>query len=324
MKRRNVYLGMTAIVLITIGITFFLNQARGIPVMPALTDLNQIPNHSGFLYGDFNNPLAKPMDVTNNGQFIYVTDPENHQIKMIDNGGIVIHTFGERGLEPGQLQFPYGIDFDNNNNKLYVADLYTGKISMFSDRGEFLGYFAEDLTENFTIDGPGGLRIVDEKLYLTDINSNQILVFNLEEELLLTFGETGTDAGQLIAPNAIAVDSAGNMYVSDTGNSRIQVFDQDGEFVRIITGTGNDGDPIFVNPRGIAIDASNRLFVVDNMTHNVHSMDLEGNPLFTFGRMGQGTNEFFLPNGLFIDNRNTIMLQIRLINELPCIVKLLL
>lgn len=309
MKRRNVYMIMAGIILSTVAAFafIFMNQSRALPSMSVLTDGGNQPSYSGILYGDFDNPLKKPMDVASSGQFIYISDPDSNQIKMLDNSGNVIYTYGERGNEPGQLQFPYGLSFDETTKQLYVADLYTGYISIFSDKLDYLGYFAEEYTEDYTIDSPAGLRIVDDKLYLTDVNINKIFVFSLDGELLLTFGEDGMEDGQLSAPNSIAVDRDKNIYVSDSGNDRVQVFTPQGEFIRSINGSPDgQGDPVFSNPRGIAIDANDRLFVVNNMVHRIHAFDLEGRTLYSFGSMGQGSTEFFLPNGLYIDKQNTL------------------
>lgn len=309
MKRRNVYIIMAGIVLVTVGVFAFLfvNQSSAIPAMNTLTDGSRQPDYSGILYGDFDKPIERPMDVTTNGSFTYVSDPDAKEIKVLEAAGGLIFTIGESGYEPGQFQFPYGLDFHYESNQLFVADMYTGYISIFTDKGEFISYFGEQYTEDGTIDSPGGLRIFEDKLYITDVNNNQIHIFSLDGDLLKTFGEIGLEPGELLAPNAIAVDRDNNIYVTDTGNHRVQVFSPEGEFIRIINGTENgEGETIFVNPRGIAIDSRDVLYVVNNLTHTIHAFDLEGNPLFTFGSMGQGTLEMFLPNGLFIDSQNTL------------------
>lgn len=309
MKQRNVYIIMSSIVVLTVGVFAFLfmNQSRALPVMDVLTDGNQQPSFSGILYGDFDNPLERPMDIATSGSFIYISDPDSHSVKVLEAGGALVFTIGERGHNEGQFQFPYGLDFNEETNQLYVADLYTGYISIFSDKGEFIGYFAEEYTEDGTIDSPGGLLIQDGRLYLTDVNNNQIHIFDLNGELLLSFGEIGDGPGEFLAPNFIALDKKNNIYVTDTGNHRVQVFTSEGEFIREINGTkDNAGDTIFVNPRGIAIDSRDILYVVNNLTHTVHAFDLEGTPLFTFGTMGQGVTDLYLPNGLLIDSRNTM------------------
>ncbi|MDQ0256668.1 DNA-binding beta-propeller fold protein YncE [Evansella vedderi] len=311
MKRRNVYIMMAGIVLTTVAVFAFIftNQSRAIPTMPGLGAIGQEPRYTGTLYGDFNNPLEKPMDVATNGQFIYVSDPNNHQVQILDNLGATIFAFGGRGSGEGEFQFPYGLDFHQATATLYVADMYTGKISIFTDKGEFISYFEPGLEGEESLRSPGGLRIVDEKVYVTDIQNNAIYVFDLAGNLLLTFGNGGSEPGEFVAPNAIALDSEANIYVSDSGNHRVQVFTKEGEFLRVINGSeGGIGNSIFVNPRGLAVDARDTLYVVNNLSHTVHGFDLDGNQLFTLGGMGQGVNDFFLPNGLFIDQQNTIFI----------------
>ncbi len=134
-----------------------------------------------------------------------------------------------------------------------------------------------------------------------------MLVFNLEGELLLEFGEAGKGEGKFIAPNAITADNEGNIYVVDTGNSRVQVFDSEGSFIRIINGSSDGtGTSVFVNPRGIGIDGRGIIHVVSNLTHMVYGFTKEGEQTFVLGSMGEGNGQFGLPNGLFIDDTDQV------------------
>lgn len=309
MKRLYVYIGMLLIALTTsAAFTFiFINQARALP-----TGLNTVLNPTGppqfaqQLYGDFSSNLNKPMDVTTTNSFIYVSDTNNKRVLVFDLAGSPVFSFGEQGNKPGQFNFPYGISSDNQG-RIFVADLYNGTISIHDEKGEFLDYFAHQYSKDKVISSPGGLRIIEGKVYVTDIQTNKVLVFNLEGELLLEIGEPGKGEGKFIAPNAITADSDGYIYVVDTGNSRIQVFDNEGNFVRMINGTpGGTGPSVMVNPRGIGIDQRGFIYVVSNLTHMVYGFTKEGEQMFVFGSMGEANGQFGLPNGLFIDERGNV------------------
>jgi DNA-binding beta-propeller fold protein YncE len=288
------------------GITFFDLGPKLKPIVASATNNatgNGDPEFRQSIYGSFEAPLNKPMDVTKIGNNVYVTDTKNNQVQVFDQSGKFVLKFGKVGTEKGQFQFPYGIAGDKNEN-IYVADLYNGNISIFNTKGEFIKYFPD---QEKLIQSPGGLRIYNDKLYVTDIKANKLFVFNLDGKKLLEIGGAGQGEGQFIAPNAVAVDKDNQIYVTDSGNNRVEVFSKDGKFIKIINGSADGkGDPIFVNPRGVAVDSKGTVYVVSNMSHNIYAYDKDGKQVRILGGMGTDNGQLYLPNGLFIDDRDSI------------------
>ncbi|RXJ01680.1 6-bladed beta-propeller [Anaerobacillus alkaliphilus] len=309
MTRLKVYIGMAIIVLVNTVVfgLLFTNQSQALP--SGIQGFNSDSAEAKFInhmYGDFALNLEKPMDLMKTNEFMYVSDTNNNRVQVFDLAGEFLFTFGEEGSEPGQFHFPYGIAGDNKG-QVYVADMYNGVISIHNAKGEFIDYFAQELTKNDVISSPAGLRIIKDLVYVTDIQTSRVFVLDLEGNLLLTIGEQGEDFGQFIAPNAVTADAEGNIYVVDTGNQRVQVFDAAGNFISTFNGYPvGTGESLFVNPRGIGIDSKGTIFVVSNLTHIVHRFDKEGNHLSQFGGMGDGPGDLYLPNGLFIDEKDTI------------------
>ena len=305
-ERRNVYKGMIAIALLIVAVfavLFILNKG-GIPTgLNNLIDPNGAPQFSYQIYGDFDNTMQKPMDTTVSGSFIYVTDAKEKRIIVFDSGGTPLFTFGKDGTKEGQFKFPYGISTDGKG-QIYVADLYNGKISIHNEKGEFKGYFA---AKNKEITAPAGLRIIGDKVYVTDVQENKVFVFSLDGKLLLKIGKPGKGQGEFVAPNAITADADGNIYVVDTGNQRVQVFDSKGKFTKFINGSTNGtGVSSFVNPRGIGIDDRGIIYVVSNLTHTVFGFNEKGEKMFQFGGQGEENGKFSLPNGLNIDANGNV------------------
>jgi DNA-binding beta-propeller fold protein YncE len=285
------------------GAIYFLNLESKIKPVVAAVDRSGPPVFTHALYGDFNTPLSKPMDVTKIGEFIYVSDTSNKQIQVFDQSGTYIFNFGEEGNKEGQFNFPYGIAGDKDSN-IYVADLYNGNISIFDSKGKFIKFFED---KEKLLKSPGGLRIFDEKLYVTDIKVNKLFVFDLDGEKIMEMGGAGIEEGKFIAPNAVTVDNDKQIYVTDSGNNRVQVFDENGKFIKIINGSKDGkGDPLFLNPRGVAVDSKGNIYVVNNLSHNVYVFDKDGNQVFELGGMGTENDQLYLPNGLFIDDRDTV------------------
>jgi sugar lactone lactonase YvrE len=309
MKRRNVYIIMTLITIATAAVfTFlFLNQTNAVDSgLLKVISPDAAPNYSLSLTGDFNKPMEKPMDVAANSSFTYVTDTNNKRVLAFDVGGNLLYSFGEDGSGKGQFKFPYGISIDDQG-RVFVADLYNGNISIFDEKGKFIDYFAQKAFTEKKIAAPAALRIIDKKVYITDIKTHKAYVLDMNGKLLLEVGKPGTKEGELNAPNGITADEKGNIYVVDTANQRVQIFDKKGKFVKIINGSNDGkGESVFVNPRGIGIDKRGIMYVVSNLTHLVYGFDKDGKKIFQFGGMGENNGQLYLPNGLFIDENDNI------------------
>ncbi|MCL6570372.1 MAG: 6-bladed beta-propeller [Bacillus sp. (in: Bacteria)] len=311
MKRRNVYINMALIALITAAVfTFiFLNQTNAVDTgLLKVLNPNGAPNYSRSLTGDFDKPLKKPMDVTTNDSFTYVSDTDNKRVLAFDVGGNLLFSFGEDGSGKGQFKFPYGISVDDQG-RVFVADLYNGNISIFDEKGKFIDYFAPQASKDKKVSAPAALRIIDKKVYVTDIKANKVYVFDINGKVLLEFGKPGTNEGEFNAPNGITADDEGNIYVVDTGNQRVQIFNKTGKFVKIINGSEKGkGTSIFVNPRGIDIDSRGIMYVVSNLTHVVYGFDKDGKKIFQLGGMGEQNGQFYLPNGLYVDKNDNVFI----------------
>src|SRR5260370_24442760 len=127
---------------------------------------------------------------------------------------------------------------------------------------------------------------------------------------LKSWGEPGDQSGQFNTPHSIAVDAHDNIYVADRGNRRIQVFDADGKFLRIITidvpvdpnarpaignkptattGTMAPGAPwaICITPGPNQV-----LFSSDGFPGRIYKLSLDGKGLGVFGKSGKQLGQF--------------------------------
>jgi DNA-binding beta-propeller fold protein YncE len=95
-------------------------------------------------------------------------------------------------------------------------------------------------------------------------------------------GIYGGGVGQLANPKGVAIDAAGNIYVADSNNDRIQKFDRDGPFLASWGSTGT-GEGQFRNPIGVTLDAVGNVYVSDKINHRIQKFDNTGNFLLTWG-----------------------------------------
>ena len=103
-------------------------------------------------------------------------------------------------------------------------------------------------------------------LYVTDDNGVQKL--KTTGEFVTKCGNGGSGDGEFGKPSGIAVDSSGNVYVSDYANNRIQKFSWDGTFITK-WGTAGSGDGEFGGFVGIAVDSSGNVYVPDLGNHRI-------------------------------------------------------
>jgi DNA-binding beta-propeller fold protein YncE len=124
---------------------------------------------------------------------------------------------------------------------------------------------------------------------------------------LFQFGGPGNQDGQFLHPSFLTVEKkSGNVYVSDTNNFRVQVFDRDGKFLRKFGSLG-DAPGYFQRPKGVGLDSEGHSYVVEAQFNNFQIFNETGQVLTWVGWGGEGRGGLFRsPSGLYIDDEDRI------------------
>ncbi|MBN1311262.1 MAG: TIGR03663 family protein [Anaerolineae bacterium] len=188
-------------------------------------------------------------------------------------------TFGQ-----GQLNRPHQIAV-GPGDLLYVADSNNHQIAVFDQNGNFIQTFGQQgvIQTDPQTDGlnePWGVGVApDGTVYVADTWNSRVSEYTAEGSYIRSWGYEGagilTDPLAFWGPRAIAVDAQGLVYLADTGNKRIQVFDEDGNFVKQI-GAGGGLDGQLDEPVGIAVGEDELVYVADAWNRRVQVFTKDG------------------------------------------------
>jgi DNA-binding beta-propeller fold protein YncE len=171
--------------------------------------------------------------------------------------------WGSWGTAPGEFKDPRGVAADAEGN-VYVADTGNHRIQVFTADGDFLRQWSVS-------DSPRGIAVSGAGLvYVT--RTFGVVVFSPTGTAINQWGGLGTNPGQVALPSGIAVNSAGEVYVGDTGNNRVQKFSSDGTLITL----WGSGAGQFLDAYGIALDSQGNVYVADGLNGRIQKFDSDG------------------------------------------------
>ncbi len=181
-------------------------------------------------FGDPDGPgkLLRPAGIAINekDKRLYVVDVLDHRVKVysLENGKFLF-SFGKRGKEDGEFNFPTNIAVDRRNGHVAVVDTMNFRVQIFDKDGNFIRRFGKLGIVPGTFARPKGIGIDSEgHIYVADAAFNNIQIFDDKGNLLLFIGKFGFGPGEFNLPAGLYVDRADRIYVADSMNKRIQVF----------------------------------------------------------------------------------------------------
>lgn len=193
------------------------------------------PNEAGF--GASTQPTDGfwgPRDVAVDPQGrVYVSDTGNKRIRVYDltsGTPVFLYDLGSGGSGPGQLNEPNDVVVHPVDGRIFVADTWNRRVSIFSKDGTYLSSFLVRAWYETNSSLPYmAIDASRDMLYVGDPNAGRVLVFNTAGECLGSFGNLSQDTttattSQFNVVSGIAVDAEGNVYVSDAGLNRILKF----------------------------------------------------------------------------------------------------
>ncbi len=237
----------------------------------------QVFDLSGKFIRSFGSPgeqpgqLGRPMNLAVSGNELFVPEYFNDRIQVFDLAGNTKRIIGSSGSGPGQFSSPGGVAVGADGS-LYVADFYNHRIQKLKADGTFIRQWGTTGKPGITAEKfgyPTDVAIAaNGTLYAADGYNDRIQAFDARGSFVTKWGGPlamnifGPFNGWFATVTAVAIDKAGNVFVADFYNNRIQKFASDGTFLTSF-GRKGTGKGQFAYPIDIAIGDDGSIFVAD-------------------------------------------------------------
>lgn len=157
------------------------------------------------------------------GGRVFVADTRAHDVKVFDDDGNLLETWGRRGEAPGEFNFPTHLTFVNG--AVVVVDTMNARVQVlgrdgrptlgFGQRGRYVGNLAR----------PKGVAADDEgNLYVVESMYDTLLVFDRAGQFLMPLDSAGGAGERFYLPAGVWTDSRNRVFVADMFNGRVAIF----------------------------------------------------------------------------------------------------
>jgi len=189
-----------------------------------------------------------------------------------------------------------GIGIDSKGRVYATAGVGDKGVLVFDAEGKVVDSWGAGFVDKH------GLRVIDDKVWVTDRRKQIVMEFTLDGKLLRTLGTagfTGQSENAFDKPSDVAIGPNGDIYISDGyGNSRVMRFSADGKF-KAQWGSKGSGPGQFDLVHNIAIDKKGRVYIADRENSRVQIFDADGKFIDQWTHLGKVF-------GLYIDNKGTV------------------
>lgn len=246
---------------------------------------------------------------------VYVFNRGTHPMIVFNTDGDILDTWGD-----GEFTNPHGVTIGPDDS-VWCVDNGDHTVKKFSKKGEKLlqlqGGEPAPAMSGDPFNAPCQVAIDpnNSNIFVADGYSNaRVHKYDPTGRLLTSWGESGTNPGQFNIVHNIIIDKEGLVYIADRENQRVQVFDNDGNFISqwndmsrvaaITMGSGDDPD-VYLGEYFCGIRSNE---TGTNLGPRVSVMDRKGNVRARLGTQsfGDEPGRFYSPHGIAVDSKGSI------------------
>jgi len=204
---------------------------------------------------DFSSPVG--IAERSAGDFI-VADAELAEVFVLAPDGQPIGRFGA-----GDLVRPTGVGIDKVTGLIYVADTGAHQVKVFTSGGELARTIGVPGDAPGELNAPMHISVSGGRVYVSDTLNARVQIFSANDgKLVGLIGRRGLFVGNLVRPKGVAVDSDNNVYVVESYHDHLLIYNDAGEFLLPVGGTGSNIGQFFL-PAGAWSDDNDRIFISD-------------------------------------------------------------
>ena len=237
-----------------------------------------------------------------------------------------------------------GLEIDESNEFIYLADYYNKRVQIVSFKGDFIKRFGQEVLK-----APWGIAITSEHIYVTDTTLHALFQFNKNGfQLLNRIGTKGQTDGQFNEPRGLSTDYSGDVFVADYANNKVCIFShnlqykyklgmgqlnnpndveltpdcqvvvldgspecvhfyyRDGHLLSSCVSQGEGPEYLVSNPFFLCMDPAGNIIVSDYGAHSIKIISKHGHLMHTIGRKGHGIGELMHPAGISVSKSGII------------------
>lgn len=215
--------------------------------------------------------LVSPVGIVATSRAIYLSDSALRQVFVYDLRGRFRGALGKNELER-----PTGIAYDEESQRLYVADTTAHRIAVYGPNERLERSFGQRGTADGSFNYPTHLSLDRQGyLYVVDSLNHRVQRFDRDGRFVDKFGHHGDGSGAFASPKGIGLDSRDHVYVVDALFDAVQVFDPAGNLLLTVGRRGSE-DGQFWLPSGLFIDGKDRIYVADSYNRRIQVFEFLG------------------------------------------------
>ena len=188
-----------------------------------------------------------------------------HNVAVFDRNGYFIRKWGNFGEAREQFAVPLGIAVDSKSD-VYVVDSSNHRIKKYSRLGGLLKIWGVQGSTAGQFDYPVDVA-VNRKDEICVLDSSRVQRFTSDGNYLDSWGSKGSGAGEFESPSGIWTDENNCIYVADSGNRRVQKFDEKGELITQWSMGEGEEDGVLSN---LAVDPEGFVLVTDKKKDQIY------------------------------------------------------
>ncbi len=287
----------------------------GTPTQTPTSTMTPVPYPGPKLYtfdamwgskGTNNDQLNDPegIDISPSGKMV-IADTGNSRIVVWDSNGNPVTTFGTFGTRadwrnPPEFNHPAAI-FIHPSKKIYVADTLNQRVVVLDERGLVLSSWGAQGTDNGDFNLPRSIaKDHFGNIWVLDSGNSRVEIFSQLGQFNSTFGAFGdpnssTITAMFSVPLGMTVNSIDQGLVADTGNFKLQVFNDGGVPVTNL-GWYGDGPYQFKEPGGVAVTKDGITAVTDGMAGRVEFFNQRFEPIGQWSAKDDILNDNYHPH----------------------------